>query len=288
LDVINELTLHQSFPARTLLRHGGGDESPPQPDTARKWYNGYKNEVNTHTAAWQTIKEALEEAFDNAEYKELLEIKLLNRRRLEGERLESYIYDVLDMCRQIDETMPDKLKIRHVRRGLNSELYDSLAAASQEDLKMFLSAVKGAEALRFLKKEKSKPTELIPPAAAGVTVNNIQQIPAQMGATQEENSQTELLNMLVKKIDGLAMNQSRGGYRGRGNYYRPNQTRGGSFRGRGRGYANQQYSSRIVCYGCNTPGHIQSECRRSSYRGARGQYKKTLAIEGGNAPGQTR
>ena len=89
-------------------------------DTARKWYNGYKIEVNTHTATWQEIKEALEEAFDNAEYKELLEIKLLNRRRLEGERLESHIYDVLDMCRQIDETMPDKLKIRHVRRGLNS------------------------------------------------------------------------------------------------------------------------------------------------------------------------
>jgi hypothetical protein len=153
-------------------------------ETARKWYNGFKDEIDVHQATWQEVKTALEEAFDNSEYKELLEIKLLNRRRLEGERLESYIYDVLDMCRQIDDTMPDKLRIRHVRRGLNSDLYDSLAAASQSNLKEFLSAVKGAEALRFLKKEKNQPTELIPPATSGVTVNNIQQFPTQ----QEEKT----------------------------------------------------------------------------------------------------
>lgn len=257
-------------------------------DTARKWYNGSKDEIDLGT--WDDFKDALKAAFDNADFQEMLEIKLINRKRTTGERLEGYIFDVLDMCRQIDAAMPDRLKIRHIRRGLNSELYDSLAAASQINLTEFLKAVKGAEALRALKdtKQELAATDENNAAAASVTVNNIQQLPT---APSDRNQDTlTLINALASKVDQIALTQrypaqqnDRGGrpksmaqqvqqavrqemqniftqyqgYGGRGGYMRSYAGGRGTSRGGGRAPGQE----RPRCFNCDRVGHFARDCR---------------------------
>ncbi|UYV70000.1 ASPRV1 [Cordylochernes scorpioides] len=78
-------------------------------DTAKRWYD---IEVENLTS-WQTFREALLEMFGD-------------RKSLAKESSESYIQDILALCRQVYPAMMEGEKLGHLMKGVKEHIYQAL------------------------------------------------------------------------------------------------------------------------------------------------------------------
>ena len=53
-------------------------------------------------------------------------VQLRNRKQGRNESLESYIFDVLKLCKRLDAVMPEDEKVYHVLRGLQIHYIDRI------------------------------------------------------------------------------------------------------------------------------------------------------------------
>ena len=72
------------------------------------------------------LRSLFREAFLNDDHLAQKEEQLLSRRQGPGEPVEFYYYQVLDLCRQVDQTMSVERKLKLLMRGLRPELMERM------------------------------------------------------------------------------------------------------------------------------------------------------------------
>ena len=92
--------------------------------TARQWI------LVTKPATWEEFKVHFSSAFKQTNIKFRLETRLRSRQQELNEAVETYFYDVLNLCRQVEEEMgyemSEMTKVEHLLSGLTPTLLEKL------------------------------------------------------------------------------------------------------------------------------------------------------------------
>ncbi|GFR04604.1 CCHC-type domain-containing protein [Trichonephila clavata] len=93
--------------------------------TVRKWYEN--NEGNF--TSWTLLENGLKAAFgDTQTYVRRAKNRLKSRAQQPGECIQSYIQDVLELCKQAEPNMPEEDKVSHLMKGVAEYLFQALLA----------------------------------------------------------------------------------------------------------------------------------------------------------------
>ncbi|GFY44271.1 CCHC-type domain-containing protein [Trichonephila inaurata madagascariensis] len=93
--------------------------------TARKWY---ENNDDSFTS-WTLLENELKAAFgDTQTYVRRARDRLKSRAQQPGECIQSYIQDVLELCKQAEPNMSEEDKVSHLMKGVTEDLFQALLA----------------------------------------------------------------------------------------------------------------------------------------------------------------
>lgn len=113
--------------------------------TARQWFD---NNEDTFTN-WTVFKTSLNNTFCRTDdIKSQAERLLLTRTQQSGESSESYIQDVLALCRKVNPSMPEDEKVAHLMKGIAEDLYQILLVQEYESVDKFVQRCRQIESLR--------------------------------------------------------------------------------------------------------------------------------------------
>jgi hypothetical protein len=99
--------------------------------TARQWFD---NNEDTFIN-WTVFKTSLNNTFCRTDdIKSQAERLLLTRTQQSGESSESYIQDVLALCRKVNPSMPEDEKVAHLMKGIAEDLYQILLVQEYESV----------------------------------------------------------------------------------------------------------------------------------------------------------
>lgn len=92
---------------------------------AELWYNNHKQNIPT----WTVFKTSCSEVFGRpAVRKQRAEQRLRVRSQQTGESFTSYIEDVVDLCRRVNDTMPEADRIKQILKGIDDGAFQMLLA----------------------------------------------------------------------------------------------------------------------------------------------------------------
>ncbi|XP_055924547.1 uncharacterized protein LOC129956639 [Argiope bruennichi] len=113
--------------------------------TSRQWFD---NNEDTFTD-WTVFRNSLKNTFCRAaDRKREAESLLLTRAQRIGESSESYIQDVLSLCRNVNPSMAEDEKVAHLMKGIAEDLYQILSSQEYETTDAFVKRCRHIEILR--------------------------------------------------------------------------------------------------------------------------------------------
>lgn len=176
-------------------------------ETARQWY---ENNEETLTS-WEKFKTTFNETFSRTEDVQSQAEEILRfRAQRPTETSESYIQDVLELCRKVDPKMTEDQKVSHLMKGIADDLYQILLNREITNVTEFLAHCRKIEVLK--KKRISKPRfERLPNVSAvsalgeedlsviirKIVKEEIQRILPQISTIQEDEPET--LETLIRE-----------------------------------------------------------------------------------------
>ncbi|GFS52844.1 transposon Ty3-I Gag-Pol polyprotein [Trichonephila inaurata madagascariensis] len=93
--------------------------------TTRKWY---ENNEDSFTS-WTLLENGLKAAFEDTQtYVRQARDRLKSRAQQPGECIQSYIRDVLELCKQAEPNMSEEDKVSHLMKGVTEDLFQALLA----------------------------------------------------------------------------------------------------------------------------------------------------------------
>ncbi|GBM72812.1 hypothetical protein AVEN_151149-1 [Araneus ventricosus] len=103
---------------------------------------------------------------------------LQTRAQLPGESSESYIQDVLSLCKRVNQSMPENEKIAHLMKGINEELYQILLVQDYSTTKDLVERCRQIENLRRrrITKEKFQRLPNISAASSGLEEDDLKSL----------------------------------------------------------------------------------------------------------------
>ncbi|GBN15095.1 hypothetical protein AVEN_19961-1 [Araneus ventricosus] len=111
---------------------------------------------------WTAFQENLENTFCRIEEnRRQVERLLQTRAQLPGESSESYIQDVLSLCKRVNQSMPENEKIAHLMKGINEELYQILLVQDYSTTKDLVERCRQIENLRRRRNSRDFQTSLL-------------------------------------------------------------------------------------------------------------------------------
>ena len=183
------------------------------------------------------LRSLFREAFLNDDHLAQKEEQLLSRRQGPGEPVEFYYYQVLDLRRQVDQTMSVERKLKLLMRGLRPELMERMFPLQPTSLEDFLVQAKlFSRALGMSKVALSQPT--VPPRQEPPRARAV------VGETTSQGGTDEVLRLLKELV--LQGNN--------GPHPPPNRTMPVP-------RPERTHTGRAVCFRCNEVGHIARCCR---------------------------
>ncbi|GBO16580.1 hypothetical protein AVEN_16939-1 [Araneus ventricosus] len=144
-------------------------------DTARLWFDNNEDDFTN----WTAIQESLEKTFCRIEENRRQAERLLQTRaQLPGESSESYIQDVLSLCKRVNQSMPENEKIAHLMKGINEELYQILLVQDYSTTKDLVERCHQIENLRrrCITKEKFQRLPNISAASSGLEEDDLKSL----------------------------------------------------------------------------------------------------------------
>lgn len=273
---------------------------------ALKWYENLERTTADQTPTWEQIQVGMKSAFQTIAFDEQVEYRLRMRMQAEGESVDSYVQDVLSLCAQVDATMPEASKVRHILRGLSPSLIEKVMVMDNSSVAKLQDNIRKAQTARYLAGVRvdqlmGAGTSLFypqqpPPATARPTPFQTTAPPTYANTSSLEHKVAELasafdnLNMKVMNQTIQTRGQHYRGATARGNNYtsrppyrdhftrggqRGNSTRGsenyrgtyrGNSRGSYRGREGRTADGRVICFNCGRAGHYAMACRSPSER----------------------
>ncbi|GBO18338.1 hypothetical protein AVEN_102868-1 [Araneus ventricosus] len=113
--------------------------------TARQWFDNNEDTFTNFT----TFKNSLSNAFCRTEdLRRQAERLLLTRTQQIGEMSESYIQDVLSLCRKANPSMSEDEKVAHLMKGIAEDLYQTLLVQDFRRVDEFVKRCREIESLR--------------------------------------------------------------------------------------------------------------------------------------------
>ncbi|GBL84052.1 hypothetical protein AVEN_209118-1 [Araneus ventricosus] len=113
--------------------------------TARQWFDNNEDTFTNFT----TFKNSLSNAFCRTEdFRRQAERLLLTRTQQIGETSESYIQDVLSLCRKANPSMSEDEKVAHLMKGIAEDLYQTLLVQDFRRVDEFIKRCREIESLR--------------------------------------------------------------------------------------------------------------------------------------------
>ena len=198
------------------------------------------------------LKTALLKTYLTCEYAGDQRGRLMNRRFIDGEPIQTYIYDVLDLCAQVNPDMTAEEKIAHLDNGLSSEVKSyMLPYRDRRNVNEYTDQLRlQAEACRMRRLER--------PAIALHAVLPAPQVPP------PPTSQDRALQLIMEQLRDLSLDVRRRPnaeprWQPTGQYPPQNSSRDPSSR----------IDGQLVCYNCGKVGHMSRNCkspRKQKYR----------------------
>ncbi|GBN11485.1 hypothetical protein AVEN_125733-1 [Araneus ventricosus] len=109
------------------------------------WFDNNEDDFTN----WAAFQESLEYTFCRIEENRRQAERLLQTRaQLPGESSESYIQDVLSLCKRVNQSMSENEKIAHLMKGVNEELYQILLVQDYSTTKDLVERCRQIENLR--------------------------------------------------------------------------------------------------------------------------------------------
>lgn len=113
--------------------------------TARQWFDNNEDSFTN----WIAFENSLENTFcRNDDVKRQAERLLQTRAQKTGEMTESYIQDVLALCRKVNPSMPEGEKVAHLMKGISEDLYQVLLVQDYQTVDEFVKRCRQIESLR--------------------------------------------------------------------------------------------------------------------------------------------
>lgn len=249
--------------------------------TARQWFD---NNEDTFTN-WTVFKTSLNNTFGRTDdVQRQAERLLLTRVQQTGESSESYIQDVLALCRKVNPSMPEDEKVAHLMKGIAEDLYQILLVQEYDSVDKFVQRCRQIESLR--RKRIARPRfQRLPNVATVSTEENLGDIrslirvivkeelqkifPEERGYMNDESESSKDIASVVREevMEALAPLTSP---RRRPVTRRPSvPNRPTQPRRENRNIAAQRRRTDIwrtetnvpLCYHCGRPGHVLRYCR---------------------------
>ena len=231
--------------------------------TARKWFRIKK------PASWEDFREKFLMAFEFKNFLFKVETRLMSRRQGLNGPIETYFYDVLSLCTQLEEEseteMSELTKVNYLLNGLTPTLLDRLWPLVPEPINstgsLLAAALKHAQAREMMAS--------IQPKAFPSRQNKRED------SDTEESDLKEMIRQLKKDLDATNRkldarqnwqpNFKHNEYQ-RNNYEQPRkQTRfvneNPRFQQTNRFQSNRTTDGRPICNICRKPGHIARFCK---------------------------
>ncbi|GBM57411.1 hypothetical protein AVEN_184030-1 [Araneus ventricosus] len=115
--------------------------------TARLWFDNNEDQFKN----WSDFERLFEETFGRPEdLKSFAEGLLRTRAQRPGETYESYIQDVLSLCRRIDKSMTEDQKVSHLMKGVAEDLYQVLINREVCTVHQFVTCCRQVDAMKDL------------------------------------------------------------------------------------------------------------------------------------------
>lgn len=112
--------------------------------TARLWFDNNEDQFKN----WSDFERLFEETFGRPEdLKSFAEGLLRTRAQRPGETYESYIQDVLSLCRRIDKSMTEDQKVSHLMKGVAEDLYQVLINREVCTVHQFVTCCRQVDAM---------------------------------------------------------------------------------------------------------------------------------------------
>lgn len=240
---------------------------------ALKWYENME-QAEADALTWELAKRKMKEAFQSIAWEEQLEYKLRMRMQGEEETVESYLQDVLNLCTKLDAGMNERIKIKHVLRGLKPSLLEKVMLMTNENLEGLIANIKKVQTARFMAGQRvdhlytgqeapgvQTVSQPITPSPTSKLESQLENLAAEfsklnmrlLGQTQQQKREPpeERRRSEPREYQGAASNNRTGG---RQQFQRGGRTSDG----------------RVICYKCNRVGHYAINCRSTGQRQGNG------------------
>jgi len=134
--------------------------------TARQWFDNNEDSFTD----WTVFRNSLSNTFCRTDdIRRQAERQLLTRAQRTDESSESYIQDVLALCRKVNPNMTEDEKVAHLMKGIAEDLYQILLVQDYETADAFVKRCRQIESLR--RRRIARPTFQRLPNVSTVSVD---------------------------------------------------------------------------------------------------------------------
>ncbi|KAK8757326.1 hypothetical protein V5799_005042 [Amblyomma americanum] len=114
-------------------------------DVANLWFRNHEADI----LSWAALKTSLTEVFGRPAARKLCaEQRLRSWAQHTGENLNSYIEDVVDLCKRVNPSMSDTNKIKHIMKGIEDDAFQMLVTKDPQTVSGVIGYCQSFDELR--------------------------------------------------------------------------------------------------------------------------------------------
>ncbi|CAL8148954.1 unnamed protein product [Orchesella dallaii] len=213
-----------------------------------EWYHKYVNFLLTPLVSFTQLCSAITVAFTRRGGPDRAEAELRKMKMKEGESVDTYLYDVVRLCKLVDASMKESRKIHYIIRGLLPVLFHQIMAKDFKTVTELRQHLHRLEDARHTFGEDSPYFQMIDQSSK---------------KTNQLSQEMQELKTLMTNFNTTVAGRSQSPTSLNPPAFRPN----ASATSTDQAYTSSNRSSdgKPMCYNCTQTGHISRYCRNEPY-----------------------